>query len=535
MGGGEQKATARQRVLTSTQVRHDCPDSFPVRLTRRVGWIGRVLFVGALLPMAPAFAADLLIHDGRLIDGTGSPPRPHTSILVRSGIITEIGSDLTAPGVPVLEAAGATILPGLIDAHVHLGVVPGSGQRNDPHDLERQLRQQHLRSYLACGVTTVLDTGISAEAAREIQGWLLQGAPGPRFLTLGPGFTTPGGYLSELGGTVSTPAEVEAHFALMESIGAVGAKVLIEPGFGPQVVWPIHPPEIRDAIVRGAAKRKLPIYVHANREEDKKVALDMGAHVIVHTGYYESTPSDAFVKRMAASGAYLMTTFSIMDADLIRFHPERLDDPLVRLTVPAIELNTARDPEAGRYLARAEIRMSSPGTPAFLYNALAWWFLAESRVAQRLRSCQQAARRFADGGVPIVVGSDSGNWPIVPYQFHGPTTLREIELLGQAGFTPMDAIESATRVPAAMLRLDREIGTIAVGKRADLVILGQDPLQDLRALRSVKWTIKDGVAHSPSQWMSGEAVPEGSAPRPQVQNLGKGLRDGSEASMRLAD
>jgi imidazolonepropionase-like amidohydrolase len=468
----------------------------------QVWWLCWLSFVGMSFTAHPALAADLLIRDARLIDGTGSAPRPHMSILIRHGIITEIGPDLSAPAVPALEANGATVLPGLIDAHVHLGVVPGSGQRNDPPDLQRKLRQQHLRSYLACGVTTVLDTGISAETAREIQEWLRAGEPGPRFLTLGPGFTTPGGYLSELGGTVSSPAEVETHFNLMESVGAIGAKVLIEPGFGPQAVWPIPPPEIRDAIVQGAAKRKLPIYVHANREPEKAIALDMGAHVIVHTGYYDSQPSDAFVKRMVASGAYLMTTFSIMDADLIRFHPERLNDPLLRLTVPAIERTTASDPDAARRLTRAQIRMSSPGMPAFLQDALAWWFLAESRVAERLRSSQQAARRFADARVPIVVGSDSGNWPIVPYQFHGPTTLREIELLGQAGFTQMEAIESATRVPAMMLGLDREIGTVAIGKHADLVILHDDPLQDLRALRTVQWTIKDGVAHSPSQWMS---------------------------------
>ncbi|HKE10219.1 MAG TPA: amidohydrolase family protein [Myxococcota bacterium] len=474
-----------------------------MRLLRRarVAWIA-LLVAGVLATARSVPAADLLIHDVRLIDGTGSAPRSHTSILIHNGVIAEIGSGLAAPGVPALEAHGATALPGLIDAHVHLGVVPGSGQRNDAPDLERRLRQQHLRSYLACGVTTVLDTGIAAETAREIQTWLAGGAPGPRFLTLGPGFTTPGGYLSELGGTVSTPAEVEAHFAVMESVGAVGAKVLIEPGFGPQPVWPILPPPIRDAIVRGAAKRKLPIYVHANREPDKAIALDMGARVIVHTGYYDSQPSDAFLKRMAASGAYLMTTFSIMDADLIRFHPERLEDPLLRLTVPALELATAKDPEAGKFLSRAEIKMSSPGMPALLQDALAWWFLAESKVVQRLQSSQQAARRFADAGVPIIVGSDSGNWPIVPYQFHGPTTLREIELLGQAGFAPMDVIASATRTPATMLGLEQEIGTVTVGKRADLVIVRDDPLQDLRALRTVQWTIKDGVARSPSEWMT---------------------------------
>jgi len=70
-----------------------------------------------------------------------------------------------------------------------------------------------------------------------------------------------------------------------------------------------------------------------------------------------------------------------------------------------------------------------------------------------------------------------------------------------AGFE-VSTEESATRVPAAMMGLDNEIGTVAVGKHADLIIVREDPLRDLRALRTVQWTIKDGVAHSPSQWMS---------------------------------
>ena len=462
---------------------------------------GGVLF-GIVLWACAALAADLLIRDARVFDGTGAAPRPHMSIVVRDGVITAIGADLSAPDVPILDIEGATVLPGLIDAHVHVSVSPGSAQRSDAPALQQQLLRQHLRSYLACGVTTVLDTGIGPDTAREIQGWLAAGKLGPRFLTLGPGFTTPGGYLSEIGGGIATAADVEARFAVLESIGAVGAKVFIERGFGPRAVWPIHSPEIRAAIVRGAAKRKLPVYVHANREEDKAIALDMGAHAIVHTGYYTSQPSDAFVQRMVQSGAYLMTTFSIMDADLIRFHPERLDDPLVRLTVPAIELATARDAGAARYLTRAEVGMAAPWMPGLLRDAAAWWFLSESATAGNLRSCQQAARRFAAAGVPIVVGSDSGNWPIVPYQFHGPTSVREIELLGEAGFTPAEALAAATRVPAVMLGIEHEVGTIEVGKRADLISLRGDPLQDLRVLRHLEWIVKDGVARTPAQWMA---------------------------------
>ena len=161
---------------------------------RRVIVIGAGIVLAILaLTLGQAGAADLLIRNARLIDGTGAPPRTGVAILVRDSRIAAIAPDLAAPDSPLLDAGGATVLPGLIDAHVHLGVVPGSGQRHDPPEVERALRRWHLRAYLACGITTVLDTSVAAATALEIQGWLRSGELGPRYLTLGPGLTTPSG------------------------------------------------------------------------------------------------------------------------------------------------------------------------------------------------------------------------------------------------------------------------------------------------------------------------------------------------------
>ena len=107
----------------------------------------------------------------------------------------------------------------------------------------------------------------------------------------------------------------------------------------------------------------------------------------------------------------------------------------------------------------------------------------------------------SSAGIPLVLGSDSGIWPIVPYELHGVTTLREIERLAQSGLTQAEALAAATQMPARMLALGTEIGTIEPGKRADLVIVRGDPLLDLRALRRVEWTVKDGVARTPAEWM----------------------------------
>jgi imidazolonepropionase-like amidohydrolase len=455
----------------------------------------------ALVPAGESRAADLLIRDARVIDGSGGPARPHESILVRGGRIAAIGPATDAQDVPVLDVRGATVLPGLIDAHVHLGVVPGMAFRDDPPDVLEHLRRAHLRAYLACGVTTVLDTGISLELAREIRGWLEHGSAGPTYLTLGLGFTAPGGYLADFHAAPSTTEEVAAHLDRLAGAGVVGVKVFIEPGFGPQATWPIIAPAVREAIVRGAAERRLPIFVHANREEAKAIGLDMGARAILHAGYYDETPSDAFVARMAASGAYLVTTFAIMDAELTRFHPERLDDPLVRRTVPGDELATARDPEAGRLLTRVEIGSLAPWLPGVLRDAIAAVILRESGFVSRLASAQRAVRRFASAGVPIVIGTDAGNWDVMPYQFHGSSTTREIELLGEAGLSPAAALVAATSAPARMLGLESEIGTVEIGRRGDLIIVGHDPERNLRALRKISWTVKDGVAHTPREWL----------------------------------
>jgi len=100
-----------------------------------------------------------------------------------------------------------------------------------------------------------------------------------------------------------------------------------------------------------------------------------------------------------------------------------------------------------------------------------------------------------------VIGTDTPGTPYFHCNFHGPTVLREIDLVAAAGLSPQEALAAATRVPAEMVGLGEELGTVEVGKKADMVVLDGDPLKDLSALRSIRWTIKDGVARSPLDWM----------------------------------
>jgi len=105
-------------------------------------------------------------------------------------------------------------------------------------------------------------------------------------------------------------------------------------------------------------------------------------------------------------------------------------------------------------------------------------------------------------GYRLAIGSDAGNFILA--QFHGVSTLRELELLA-AGVPNADVLQAATRVPARLLGREDEVGTVAVGKRADLVVVRDDPLADVHAMRTVRWTVKAGVAHTPAEWMPDDA------------------------------
>jgi len=467
-----------------------------------------IALIAALLG-AQARAADLLIRDVRIVD-LSRPDSDPVSVVVRDGRIAEIGPAATAQGVPTLEGDGAWLAPGLIDAHVHLSVAPGSEQRGDPPEVAAQLRRWHLPAYLASGVTTVLDTGIDASTAQQIRGLLDDGLPGPRFLTLGPALLTPGGYMADVfpDEVVSSPEEVGALLDANLKLGVAGVKVPLERGFGPRPTWAIHPPEIRRAIAAAAKQRELPLYVHSTSEEEHEMALDMGPTALVHVGYFAAEPSEAFVERLARSGVYVMSTFSIMDSRLVGYEPERLDAPIFQIAVPPLELETARDPAARKALLVAQMEMSAPELPGFMRRLIGWWVMGKGGLGRARDSSIEAARRMFEAGVPLVLGSDSGNWPMVPYQFHGPTTIRELELLAMAGLSPAEILAAATRVAAEMLGLEAELGAVTVGRRADLVLLAADPLADVGAWRSIRYTVRDGVARTPRGWMEAARLPE---------------------------
>jgi imidazolonepropionase-like amidohydrolase len=256
-----------------------------------------------------------------------------------------------------------------------------------------------------------------------------------------------------------------------------------------------------------AAKRDLPIFIHSIQQRAHAVALEMKPRALMHSGLLDRKPPEALTQPLKAQGTYMVTTLSSLFDCLLarRSFVKGIDDPLIVSTVPKAQRDTAQDPAAWRYMWRIMLQMAMPRwIPAWLARIKTWFIppaLPEMYLRRAFHATCQAILQMHESGIRIVSGSDAGAWPVFPGCFHGYSTIHEMELLAAAGLPPMAVLEGATRLPAEMMGRADQIGTVEVGKRADLVVLADDPLSDMKALRSVQWTIKDGEARPPVGWM----------------------------------
>jgi hypothetical protein len=303
-----------------------------------------------------------------------------------------------------------------------------------------------------------------------------------------------------------TIEDIESLFdEYQEFDNIIGVKMTLEPGLGPARLWKIHGPKMRTAIVEAAEKRGLPIHVHALKINEQRIALDMGAYCLAHAGFFVEKPIKSFINEIKKKGVYVTTTLaSVLGQILVMFDLRQLDnDPLLELTVPAIQLKTARDPKAWNTTMFSLFRLISPGwIPSFLIRIIQKRSNLEKMFSASVNNSASAIITMHSEGVPIIVGTDSANWPLFLNNFHGPSTILELEMLQEAGMNTMDIISSATRIPAEMMRKANEFGTVEKGKRGDLIIVKNDPLNDIRVLRNLSWIIKDGEARTPKEWMA---------------------------------
>ena len=389
-------------------------------------------------------SSDTLVLSGaRIIDGTGSEPVRGRSVVVEKGVITAVVEDARAPRGNGVDLAGHTLLPGLINCHVHLcfgaEADPVRPLREEPLALTAIKAVLRARETARAGVTTVRDLGgreyVEIAVRRAIQEGLIDG---PRILAAGRPVCMTGGHGHWLGREADGPDDARRAVREQLKAGADVIKIIATGGVMTPGVEPGSPQmtleEMRAAIeeARKAGRRTA---AHAMASTGISEAIDAGITSIEHGVFL----TEEIVAHMRRDGTFLVPT-----------------------------LNAPTAIAAGGLAA---------GIPAFMVRK------SEQVVPAHVASFQLAHR----AGVRIAAGADSGT----PLNFHG-SLLPELTLMVKYGMTPLEAIRSATVTAAECLGLGEVTGRVAPGYAADLIAVAGDPAERIDALADLKLVLVAG-------------------------------------------
>jgi imidazolonepropionase-like amidohydrolase len=400
----------------------------------------------------PGFAAGspaLLIQDVRLFDGHRA--LEHRSVMVRNGVIASIGGPaMAADDATVISGVGRTLLPGIIDAHVHVS-----------HGLPEKVLQQSAR----LGVTTVLDMFTNAATLKRMRELEALDAPGMADVrSAGVGASAPDGEPSrmdpdQLFPTLTAPGQAQAFVDARIADGSDYIKIIDEDNseFGGKVPpMPTLSPATIRALVAAAHRRGKLAVIHIQTEAQARTAIEAGADGLAHL-FVGETASPGFGRFAKAHHVFVVPTLSIM------------------------YLRCGRSNGAA---IAADARLMPQTFPEFTS------MLKQTRKKSAL-SCDGtdlAVKELRDAGVPILVGTDAP----APGATYGASALDEMALLVADGLTPTEALIAGTSAPAKAFRLaDR--GEIKVGKRADLLLVEGDPTMNIDAVKDIVGVWKRGA------------------------------------------
>lgn len=406
---------------------------------------------------APLLAATL-VHAGSLIDGVSSDVRENVTIVVDDGRITEIqaGFSPAGDGDTVIDLEDATVLPGLMDMHVHL-----TGQMNPKNYLERvQKNTAHFaiqsvefaRRTLMAGFTTVRNPGDDGTITIALRDQIARGmVPGPRIFTAGKSLATTGGHADPTNGlrdgltrdagpedgVVNGPEDAAKAVRHRYKEGADFIKITATGG-----------------VLSVAKSGQNPQFTEAELRAIVATADDYGFHVAAHAHGAEG------MKRAVRAGITSIEHGTLMDQetmDLMKEHGTYY--------VPTIL--------AGEFVAeKAKIDGYFPE-------------VVRPKAAEIGPKIQETFGKAYKAGVKIAFGTDCGVSP------HGGNA-EEFALMVEAGMPPMEAIRSATMATAELLKIDDRLGSIEAGKIADLVAVHGDPLDDISVLEQISFVMKEG-------------------------------------------
>ena len=404
-----------------------------------------------LVCTADAQAPVTVLTHVTLIDGSGAPPQPDVTIVMDGGRIREIGpsSGIAAPaGAAVVDLTGRFVVPGIINAHGHVGA------NRDPQ----------LRQYALYGVTTTTSMAFDGDDIVAFKAEQRRGnLHGARILTVKYRFMS-APFIP--GSEVKTPEEARAKVDEIAANGADFIKVWIDSQSGTR---PKLSPEFCVAVLDQARKHGKPTMAHVYELADAKMIVDAGVNVLAHNVRDGEMDAD-FIALLKRRNVSVISTLAREEAMFVYADaPSWLDDPFFRKGLAPerlVILKTSKRDEQAKDPARARNRRALEIDKANL-------------------------KKLSDAGVRIALGTDSGGAP-ERFFIQGFFEHRQMELMVQAGLTPAQVIQAFSRGASEALGIDKDFGTLARGKTADLLVLEKNPLTDITSMRTIQAVYLNG-------------------------------------------
>ena len=413
------------------------------------------LILSTFLIAAPAAAETLVVHAGRLIAEASQRPRGPSTITIVDGRIQSVadGHAAAPAGARVVDLRTKTVLPGLIDAHVHLSGEPGEPFWREAVDTDEYaaiVGVKNARVTARAGFTTVRDVGSPSQVGFALRRGTNEGLiPGPRILSSGPAISIIGGHgdvsgfrpdvIGALQGqnTCTGPEQCAARVREASRLGADLIKITATGGVLSQQARGLgqhFTDSEMKAIVDTAHRLGLKVAAHAHSARGVEAAARAGVDSIEHGTFADA----AAIRAMKAGGAVFVPTLMA-------------------------------------YTGIREGLAKNVFTPQ-----------VADKVRMTLNEVGKAARAARAAGVPIVFGTDSAVYE------HGRNAEEFRQLVETVGMSPAEAIASATTAAARLLGLENEVGRIAPGFSADLIAVSGDPLQNIRLLERVDYVMVRG-------------------------------------------